>query len=46
MTKRKSTLPTSSIVDECADFLIIGSGIAGLWAANKLADSGKVLVVR
>lgn len=35
----------SSLVDEHVDFLVIGSGIAGLWAALKLADHGRVLVV-
>jgi len=28
-----------------ADFLVIGSGIAGLWAALRLADHGHVIVV-
>jgi L-aspartate oxidase len=45
MTRRQSTLPASEIVDEHVDFLIIGSGIAGLWAALNLAESGQVLVV-
>ncbi len=33
------------MVDEHADFLIIGSGIAGLWAALRLADHGRVIVI-
>ncbi len=45
MTKRKPTLPAAAITDEHVDFLIIGSGIAGLWAALNLADRGRVLVV-
>jgi len=33
------------MVDEHADFLVIGSGIAGLWAALRLADHGRVIVI-
>ncbi len=44
MTPRRPS-PSSSQVDERVDFLIIGSGIAGLWTALKLADHGRVLVV-
>ncbi|MBD3297018.1 MAG: L-aspartate oxidase [candidate division Zixibacteria bacterium] len=44
MTPRRPS-PPSSRVDERVDFLIIGSGIGGLWTALKLADHGRVLVV-
>jgi L-aspartate oxidase len=33
------------MVDERADFLVIGSGIAGLWGALRLADHGRVIVI-
>lgn len=43
---RKSRPAASNhMVDERVDFLIIGSGIAGLWAALTLAEYGRVLVV-
>jgi L-aspartate oxidase len=45
MTKSRRPKSTSKFVDESADFLIIGSGIAGLWTALRLADYGRVLVV-
>jgi L-aspartate oxidase len=31
-------------VDERVDFLVIGSGIAGLWFAHRVADFGRVII--
>jgi len=45
MGKQRSLSPNPVIVDERVDFLIIGSGIAGLWTALQLADFGRVILV-
>lgn len=45
MGQRRSPASAPVIVDESADFLIIGSGIAGLWTALQLAEHGRVMVV-
>ncbi|MEW5875414.1 MAG: FAD-dependent oxidoreductase, partial [Candidatus Zixiibacteriota bacterium] len=45
MGKKRSLSPNPVIADERVDFLIIGSGIAGLWTALQLADLGRVILV-
>ncbi len=45
MTVRRALSPSTRMTGENADFLIIGSGIAGLWAALRLADFGRVIVI-
>ena len=45
MTKSRPPKPGLKFVDESVDFLVIGSGIGGLWTALRLADHGRVLVV-
>jgi L-aspartate oxidase len=41
----KAKRTKDAIEDHRVDFLVLGSGIAGLWAALQLADSGTVAVI-
>ncbi|MBI3872720.1 MAG: L-aspartate oxidase [candidate division Zixibacteria bacterium] len=42
---RRSASVRAAVEELECDFLVIGSGIAGLWSALRLADHGRVLVV-